>query len=141
MIEREKLKQRIASDPDLPVEAGGMSGEPLSALEWHQENRHKFLTGEQVYPYGHSKEKIEYLNEVAMLEAYHRAALTRTAAPSDRLSRCPNCSVMFPNPAQFTDKDLYDAYLLGCEDECIPEPKTKERFMEVWNGTTTRQPS
>lgn len=31
------------------------------------------------------------------------------------------------------DSDLYDAYLLGCEDECRPEPKTLECFMEGWN--------
>lgn len=24
---------------------------------------------------------------------------------------------------------LYDAYLLGCEDPCIPEPKTKDQLL------------
>lgn len=28
-----------------------------------------------------------------------------------------------------TVDDLYDAYLLGCEDECIPEPLPKEQFL------------
>lgn len=32
----------------------------------------------------------------------------------------------------YTDEDLYQAYLLGCEDDCIPEPKTIEQFMEGW---------
>lgn len=41
-----------------------------AAREWLNENRVKFLTGETVYPYGHSTEKIEYLDEAAMLEAY-----------------------------------------------------------------------
>lgn len=27
---------------------------------------------------------------------------------------------------------LYDAYLLGCEDECIPEPKTLEQFTSAY---------
>lgn len=27
---------------------------------------------------------------------------------------------------------LYEAYLLGCEDECIPEPKTIEQFSALW---------
>lgn len=31
------------------------------------------------------------------------------------------------------DNELYEAYLLGCEDTCIPEPKTFECFMEGWN--------
>ena len=29
-------------------------------------------------------------------------------------------------------QNLYQAYLLGCEDECIPEPKTLEQFIEIW---------
>lgn len=32
--------------------------------------------------------------------------------------------------------ELYEAYLLGCEDECIPEPKSLEEFSRTWNGTT-----
>jgi hypothetical protein len=31
------------------------------------------------------------------------------------------------------DEDIYEAYLLGCEDECLPEPKTREQFIEGWN--------
>ena len=54
-----------------------VSREPISAERWHQENRHKFLTGETVYPYGHSKEKIEYLDEVAMLRAYAHSLTTQ----------------------------------------------------------------
>jgi hypothetical protein len=33
-----------------------------------------------------------------------------------------------------TAKDLYEAYLLGCEDECISEPKTFEQFMSNWES-------
>ncbi len=32
------------------------------------------------------------------------------------------------------ERELYEAYLLGCEDECIPEPKTFERFIESFKG-------
>jgi hypothetical protein len=40
------------------------------------------------------------------------------------------------NP-KWTDQDLYDAYLLGCEDDCIPNPKTKEQFIGEFNGQIT----
>jgi hypothetical protein len=43
------------------------------------------------------------------------------------------------------DEDIYEAYLLGCEDECLPEPKTREQFIEGWNrgmrSTTDNKPS
>lgn len=32
------------------------------------------------------------------------------------------------------DGDVYQAYLLGCEDECLPEPKTKEEFLKLWSA-------
>lgn len=31
--------------------------------------------------------------------------------------------------------DLYVAYLLGCEDECLPEPKTKLEFLNTFGDT------
>lgn len=62
-------------------EPGEPAARSLAAEDWHRENRVKFLTGDRVFPYGHSTEAIEYLDEVAMLEAYHAymAALSEGA--------------------------------------------------------------
>jgi hypothetical protein len=35
--------------------------------------------------------------------------------------------------------ELYEAYLLGCEDECIPEPKTFEQFKSSWGDKMTEE--
>jgi hypothetical protein len=35
-------------------------------------------------------------------------------------------------PQRWTDQDLYDAYLHGCEDDCLPEPLDKETFLASW---------
>ena len=32
----------------------------------------------------------------------------------------------------FADQ-LYEAYLLGCNDLCIPEPLTREQFLAKWS--------
>lgn len=74
----------------------------------------------------------------------------RAAAPVEPKVAEPQCTGPFSDardcpvhskdiPPQLTSRDLYEAYLLGCEDECIPEPKTFERFMEVWNVQSTRR--
>jgi hypothetical protein len=47
------------------------------------------------------------------------------AAERDTRERC----------AQLHNDELYEAYLLGCEDEGLPEPLTKGEFLASWEDT------
>lgn len=40
---------------------------------------------------------------------------------------------------RWNDQDLYDAYLLGCEDECLPEPLDKGTFLASFEDTVDVQ--
>lgn len=40
---------------------------------------------------------------------------------------------------KWTDDDLYDAYLRGCEDACIPEPLDKGTFLASWEDVQDAQ--
>lgn len=56
-----------------------------------------------------------------------------TESNYDRIMIMREVSAPSPVPVkELTERDLYTAYLLGCEDECIPEPKTFEQFMGTW---------
>lgn len=52
------------------------------------------------------------------------------------LAGCDRCSETANNILcdSCLDRLLYDAYLLGCEDECIPEPKTAKEFKNIFTG-------
>lgn len=39
------------------------------------------------------------------------------------------------------DVEMVRWYLLGCEDECIPEPKTLEQFERTWKAGDALTPA